>query len=281
MELDPRRARLAAQLRRLRKAAGLAQADMAYRTGWVQPKVSRLETGTQLPTEEDIRTWAAYTYASAEETEALLDMLSAAHIEYIPTADLLRRGGLARRQAHLGAMEAAAGRIGEYQPAFIPGLLQIPAYTRALLDLPGSARSKGATDADCEAVIAARARRQAIITEPGHRFQFVIGEIALWSAPDGTDAQRKQLEHLIATIDLPDVELGVIPLRSPMPVAPLSGFRLLDAELVFIESLTGEQVLTETDAITPVIEAFEVLRAAATTGRGALALIRSVASEMA
>jgi len=49
-------------------------------------------------------------------------------------------------------MEAAARRIGEYQPAFIPGLLQIPAYTRALLDLPGSARSKGADDAQCEAI---------------------------------------------------------------------------------------------------------------------------------
>lgn len=138
-----------------------------------------------------------------------------------------------------------------------PAYCKSRAYTRALLDLPGSARSKGATDANCDAIIAARARRQAIITEPGHRFQFVIGEIALWSAPDGTEAQRKQLEHLIATIDLPNVELGVIPLRSPMPVAPLSGFRLLD------------------------IEAFEVLRAAATTGRGAVALIRSVASEMA
>ena len=109
-ELDPRRARLAAQLRRLRKAASLAQTDMAGRTGWVQPKVSRLETGVQLPTEDDVRTWAAQTYTCAEQTEALLDMLSPAHIDYIPTADFLRRGPLARRQAPLGALGAAVGK---------------------------------------------------------------------------------------------------------------------------------------------------------------------------
>jgi transcriptional regulator with XRE-family HTH domain len=87
---DPRRARLAASLRQLRRAASLSQTDMARRTGWVQPKVSRLETGAQLPTEDDIRTWAAHTYAPAEQIEALLDMLSAAHVEYTPTADLLK-----------------------------------------------------------------------------------------------------------------------------------------------------------------------------------------------
>jgi len=103
----------------------------------------------------------------------------------------------------------------------------------------------------------------------------------LWSPPDGADVQREQLDHLIETIDLAGVELGVIPLRSPMPVAPLSGFRLLDSELVFVETLTGEQVLTGAEAITPVIEAFEVLRAAATTGGDAVALIRRVADELA
>lgn len=66
-----------------------------------------------------------------------------------------------------------------------------------------------------------------------------------------------------------------------MPVAPLSGFRLLDSELVFVESLTGEQVLTDAEAITPVIEAFEMLREAATTGGAAAgALIRRVADAL-
>jgi transcriptional regulator with XRE-family HTH domain len=278
-ELNPRRTRLAASLKRLRHTAALSQTDMARRTGWVQPKVSRLETGAQLPTEDDIRTWAAHTYAPAEQIEALLDMLSAAHVEYTPTADLLKRGALARRQAHIGAMEAAAGRIGEYQPAFIPGLLQVPAYSRALLDLPGSARSKGASDAEFDQTIAARARRQELLREPGRRWQFVIGEPALWSAPGGLEVQETQLDHLVVIRELPAVELGVVPLRTPMPVMPLSGFRVLDEEFVFVESLAGEQRL-EGSEITPILRAFETVRHAAVMGAEMVALIERVRAKL-
>ena len=278
-DLDPRRARLAASLKRLRTAASLSQTDIARRTGWVQPKISRLETGAQLPTEDDIRTWAAHTYAPAEQIEALLDMLSAAHVEYTPTADLLKRGGLARRQAHLGAMEAAAVRIGEYQPAFIPGLVQIPAYSRALLDLPGSARSKGASDTELEQIIAARARRQQLLREPERRWQFVIGESALWSAPGGLEVQEAQLDHLVAIRELPAIELGVVPLQAPMPVIPLSGFRVLDEEFVFVESLAGEQRL-EGSQITPILRAFETVRHAAVTGAEVVALIKRVQAKL-
>lgn len=278
-DLDPRRERLATSLKRLRRAASLSQTDMARRTGWVQPKVSRLETGAQLPNEDDIRTWAAHTYASAEQIEALLDMLSAAHVEYTPTADLLKRGALARRQAHIGAMEAAASRIGEYQPAFIPGLVQIPAYSRALLDLPGSARSRGASDEELDQIIAGRARRKELLREPGRRWQFVIGEPALWSAPGGLDVQEAQLDHLAAVGELPGIELGVVPLRAPMPVMPLSGFRLLDEEFVFVESLAGEQRL-EGSEITPILRAFEAVRHAAVTGTEVVALIRRVRGKL-
>jgi len=252
-------------------------AELARRTGWVQPKVSRLETGAQLPSEDDVRTWVRHTGASDEQTEALIDMLAAARVEYTPTTDLLRRGVLALRQAHIGAMEAAATRIGEYQPAFLPGLVQIPTYSRALLELPGSARSKGASDAELDRIIAARAKRQALLREPGRRWQFVIGETALLSTPGSPEVQRAQLAHLVVVSSLASVELGVIPLPA-MPVVPLSGFRLLDDEFVFVESLAGEQLLDDPEDITPIIRAFDVLRAAATSGTQAVALIQRAAS---
>jgi hypothetical protein len=254
--------------------------EMARRTGWVQPKVSRLETGAQLPTEDDLRSWAQHADASSEQTEALLDMLSAARVAYTPTADLLTRGALARRQAHLGAMEAAAIRIGEYQPALLPGLVQIPAYTRALLELSGSARSKGASNQELDRIVAARSKRQALLSESGRRWQFVIGETALWSSPGTAEVQLHQLDHLVAVSEIPGVELTVIPLRAPMPVLPLSGFRLLDDEFVFVESLAGEQRLDDPEEIAPIIRAFEALRDAAATGDQSLTLIQRVAVEL-
>jgi transcriptional regulator with XRE-family HTH domain len=277
--LNPRRARLAAALRALREAALPSGAELARRTGWVQPKVSRLETGAQLPSEDDLRVWAEHTGASDEQTEELINMLSAARVDYTATTDLLRRGALALRQADIGAMEAAATRIGEYQPAVLPGLVQIPAYSRALLELPGSARSKGATDAELGRIITARAKRQELLRAPGRRWQFVIGETALLSAPGGPQVQRAQLEHLAVVSDLPGVELGVIPLQA-MPVVPLSGFRLLDEEFVFVESLAGEQRLDDPEDIAPIIRAFEALRSSARSADQARAVIQRVASEL-
>lgn len=159
----------------------------------------------------------------------------------------------------------------------LPGLVQIPAYSRALLELPGSARSKGASDAELDRIITARAKRQELLREPGRRWQFVIGEAALLSAPGDPQVQRAQLDHLVVVSDLPGVELGVIPLRA-MPVVPLSGFRLLDKEFVFVESLAGEQRLDDPEDIAPIIRAFEALRSAATSGDQVIALIQRVTS---
>lgn len=254
-------------------------AELARRTGWIQPKVSRLETGAQLPTEDDLRIWAQHTGASDEQVETLINMLSAARVEYTPTADLLQQGALALRQAHIGAMEAAATRIGEYQPALLPGLVQIPAYSRALLELPGSARAKGASDAELDRIVAARSTRQELLREPGRHWQFVIGETSLLAAAGGPEVQRAQLDHLVMMSDLPGVELGVVPLRA-MPVVPLSGFRVLDDEFVIVESLAGEQRLDDPGEIAPIIRAFEALRSAATSGNQTALLIQRCAAEL-
>lgn len=280
--LNPRRARLAAALRTLREAAMPSGAELARRTGWVQPKVSRLETGMQLPSEDDLLIWAQHTGASQEQTETLINMLSVVSVEYTEytlTANLIACGALARQQARIEAIEAAATRIGEYQPAFLPGLVQIPTYSRALLELPGSARSKGVSEAELDRIIAARAKRQELLHETGRHWQFVLGEAALLSAPGDPRVQRAQLDHLVVVSNLPDVELGVVPLRA-MPVVPLSGFRLLDDEFAFVESLAGEQRLDNPDDITPIIRAFEALRSAATSGDQTVALIQRVAAEL-
>lgn len=274
---NPRRNRLAARLRALREAAVPSGAEMARRTDWVQPKVSRLETGAQLPSEDDLRVWTEQTGAH-DELDGLIDMLAAARVEYTPTAELVSRGALPIRQAQIGAMEAAATRIGEYQPSLVPGLLQTPAYARALLDLPGSARSKGATRTEVNAIVAGRLERQNILREPDRRLQFVLGEAALLSAPAGVDVQVEQLDYLAEVSALLTVDLGVVPLRRPMVVMPLSGFRLLDEEFAFVESLAGEQRLDDPREVRVYVEAFDELRRAALTGAAVVELVESIAA---
>src|SRR5262245_39430969 len=49
---------LADRLRELRAGAGLRGTDLAERLGWQQSKVSRIENGRQMPSNEDVRAWA-------------------------------------------------------------------------------------------------------------------------------------------------------------------------------------------------------------------------------
>ena len=171
---NPHRARLAARLRALRAAAGLSGNRLAQQLGWPQPRVSKLETGKQVPTEDDLKAWFTATGATEEQAAELAELLSAARIEYATWRGVQRTaGGLARRHAERGMWEAATTRIAEYQPAMVPGLVQTTAYARALLTSP-LASTMNITEADTDALVAERVKRQDILYQPGR------GRIRQW-----------------------------------------------------------------------------------------------------
>jgi len=73
---DFQRAReaLGVRLREMRAEGGLAGRELADRLGWTQSKVSKLETGKQIATADDLQTWAEGTERpeAAEELKARL-----------------------------------------------------------------------------------------------------------------------------------------------------------------------------------------------------------------
>ena len=74
---------------------------------------------------------------------------------------------------------------------------------------------------------------------------------------------------------LESVELGVLPLRAPMPALPMAGFALHDDNFVLVETLTAEQRLDEPGEVAVYRQAFEQLLHAAATGDDAVALVRA------
>lgn len=274
-----RRARLAARLRALRAARFQSGNKFAEHLGWQQSRVSKLETGTQLPTDDDIRTWVAAAGADADTEADLLDMLAGTRVEYATWRDTFRRSGAAGKQTQIAALEAQSTRIGKYQPGMMLGLTQTAAYARALLSLPGGPMDAGATEAEVEAQIAARIRRQEVLYEPGKQIQLVMGEEALHRVPGDEGTTLGQLDKLISVAGLPSVELAIVPLRA-VPVMPVGGFALFDSELVVAESLTGEQRMSEPDEVAVYVKAFDALRDAAATGPDAVELIQRVAAEL-
>lgn len=238
-----------------------------------------IETGNrkQLPTEADIRAWVAATRSSESVESELLGLLAAARIEYVTHRDESRaEGGLATVQRQQAALESQTTHIAEWQPAMVPGLVQTAAYTRELLERPD--RPTMTEDVDPEAITIERIRRQDILYQPGRRIELIVGEAALRSTPGTIKTLLGQLDRLVAVSDLPTVELGIVAFPM-MPVMPLSSFSLHD-DVVYIETLTGEQQLYEPDEVAVYSKAFELLRAASLTGPDAVVLIQRIATKL-
>ncbi len=156
----------------------------------------------------------------------------------------------------------------------IPGLVQTAAYAREFLHLAGGPLDHGASEADIEAMVAARIRRQGLLYEPGRRIELVIAEAALYSPPGTAATLRGQLDRLAAVAGLDSLTLYVLPLRAPMAAMPMVGFMLHD-DFVLVETLTSEQRLDEPDEVAVYRGAFQALRERAVSGEPGLELIRA------
>lgn len=161
----------------------------------------------------------------------------------------------------------------------IPGLVQTAAYTRALLTSP-LASAMGITQADADALVAKRVKRQEILYQPGRTIEVIVGEAALWNTPGTVGTLLGQLDRLISFTELPSLVIGVVPREVPMPIAPLGCFAVYGNEFVLVETLTGEQRLDDQDEVTIYNKAFDQLRDAATTGSDAVGVIRHVIAEL-
>jgi transcriptional regulator with XRE-family HTH domain len=275
---------LAAQLRALREDASLTGTSLAQQIGWGQSKVSKIETGRQLPTEDDIRQWARAVGAPAAKVEELLASLERAKVEFATWREQYRAAGSgADKQADIRALEVRATRIGEFQPAFIPGLLQTAQYARELLlawAVDAAQGAFGVNEAGVDRLVAARMQRQQLLYEPGKQIQLVVLEAALYSRVCSPETLAGQLDRLIAVTSLPNVEFGIIPFTASLPVFPICSFMIFDTELVTVESLTGEQQVNEPDQIALYDRFFALLRDSAARGQGAVALIHRALTEL-
>ncbi|MGH3514131.1 MAG: helix-turn-helix domain-containing protein, partial [Pseudonocardiaceae bacterium] len=79
----PQGLQLAARLKALRVTKFRSGNQFAHHVGWPQPRVSKLETGAQRPSVEDIRIWVSAVGAGREVEAELLAMLAATRFMYV------------------------------------------------------------------------------------------------------------------------------------------------------------------------------------------------------
>jgi transcriptional regulator with XRE-family HTH domain len=274
------RERLAQQLNEARRRAGLSGVQLAERLGrgWDQPRVSKVERGRRVPSEDAIRRWATIT---GTEPDHLLELSRRAKAEYATLRDMYATaGGAAHLQDRLVAIEAASTRIAVYSPTVILGLLQTPAYAHELLQRPPGAIAAGASEDEIGRMVASRLRRQAILYEPGREITLVIGEAALRSRYVSHATLRDQLLHLARTAEtVTNAAIGVVPFSADLPFVTLHGWAIRD-DVVTIEHGSGDLEIADPEQVERYTTWTATLLDIALVGADAATLARRIAVEM-
>src|SRR6266508_1397080 len=228
------------RLRELRQHARLTGRQLAELLAWPPSKISKLETGRQTPTDDDIRAWARATGSedAAEGLLASLHTLESQHAEW----QRMLRGGLRHHQRELADLDVKMKTLRSFEPAVVPGLLQTAEYARARL-AQGVRLHKVPDDVD-EAV-RLRVQRQEILYRPDKRFHFILTEAALRYRLCPPEIMLGQLDRLVSFSALPNVKLGIIGFETAYVVAPAHGFWLLDNDRVMVETFSAELNLAQ------------------------------------
>ena len=267
------RTRLAEALRSAREATGLTGVAFAARLGWDQSRLSKIERGRQFPSADDVRAWAS---AAGTDPGPLLEQLQRARSEHATWRQEYRRAGSpAAKQAKIGGRYESATRIGKFQPVMIPSQLQTAEYARELLRGPSGPGAWGATDEAIEAMVGARMQRQQILYEPGRTISVVILEAALYTRLVSPAAMAGQLDRMLALEGAIALDLGIIPQTALVPVFPTSGFVVFDDQLVVVETIGGEDQISDPEEVSRYVHWFGLLSGAAVHGREASGLIRA------
>ncbi len=267
---------LGLRLRELRQHAGLTGRRLAESLGWPPSKISKLETGRQTPTDEDLRAWARATGA-ADAAEGLLASLHTLEQQHAEWRRQLR-GGPHGHQSELARLDDRTRLFRTFESTFVPGLLQTAEYARARFAqslrvhrLPG----------DADAAVGARIQRQEILYRPERRFHFVMTEAVLRYRLCPVEVMLAQLDRLVALSALRNVRLGIIAFQTPYVVAPAHGFMLRDQAIVVVETFSAELNLAQPQEIELYASVFERLAAAASYGSESRAIITQVIDELA
>jgi len=249
------REQLAERLRDIRLDARLSARALAGATGWHESKVSRIESATRAPSEDDIRAWCRACNAERAVPD-LIAASRAADSMYIEWRKL-QLAGMRRVQASFVPLLERTRLFKAYCAAVVPGFFQTPGYARSLL---GAISAFHGTPDDLDEAVEARMTRNRIVRSGIHRFAAIVEEAVLRQVVGDAEVMAGQLSYLLEVTELPMVSLGVIPFTArDRPVWPLESFTIFDDERVSVELLSAQVNVTAPSELVLYARAFDRL----------------------
>ena len=260
---------LGMRLREIRADANLTGRELAALCQWHFTKISKIEHGTQAPSEGDVRAWCRACHAE-EHLPDLIATVRAIESMYIEWTRHMRLG-LKRSQACLIDLYERTKLFRGYENTVLPGLFHTAEYAKAILtfwntflDIPHN---------DVDQAVATRMDRQHILYTGARRFVFILEEQTLHTRVAGTEVMLGQLDRLLAIMSLPRVSLGIIPAAGQRHCLAQGSFWIFDDDRVHTEGISAGLDITQPREITLHTKAFTLLQKSAVHGHPARELI--------
>ncbi|GGJ85752.1 hypothetical protein GCM10010123_14240 [Pilimelia anulata] len=260
---------LGARLRQVRRSAGLTGRTLAALCGIHYTRLSRLEHGHQVPTEQNIRDWCQHCSTPALAPE-LIAALRAVDGQYLDWQTRVKGGmkGAGGPGARTLYQRTTTFRI--HEPLIVPGILQIDAYMRGALAFLHEFHGGGY---DLDEAMELRRQRAAQALRPSKRIAVVLFEEALRARYCGPEDHERQLVHLLAVMDLPHVTLGVVPTAVQRYGVSAAAFWMFDNQQVHLGIPSSEIRVTRPQEIELYDRLFAALQERAVHAGEARALI--------
>ncbi|MBP2338919.1 hypothetical protein JOF41_005097 [Saccharothrix coeruleofusca] len=247
----------------------------------VQPgTMSKIEAGKQAIKASYVKLLAAHYGLSDVERARLLDLVEAANQPgYWVTYSKLVPDWF---RLFLG-YEHDASALRSYESELVPGLLQTPAYARAV----ALANKPNSTAAELDSQVELRRARQQRLAEPEPpTLHAVINEAVLLRKVGGAEVMAEQLRHLAVLAELPHVTLQVLPFEAGAHPAMTAPFLLMafDAEprmnTVYLENGRGSLYLEKRADLNRYQTMFDQLAAMALTPEKTADFLDTVAANL-
>ncbi|MEU0738275.1 helix-turn-helix transcriptional regulator [Streptomyces sp. NPDC006134] len=267
--------RLGTALRQFRQAAKLDQLQAAEIIAASQARISRLESGHVTARVIEVRLLLDAYGVTDPEVRAKLEDL-AKHSK--------KRGWWLEHAEHLRpdyldhiALEDDATYIQEWQQALVPGLLQTPAYTEAVIQ---TSPTYMAPDRVAR-MIEVRQARQAKIEEGGATYSVIIWEAVITHPLVSAEVHREQLSAILAVGKRKNVTVQVLPFSVGALATVTSAFSTFSfdsepaVQAVALENLRGTSVLEDPDDLVAYANMYDLLRSSALAPDASAKLIRN------
>ncbi|MEV6234157.1 helix-turn-helix transcriptional regulator [Saccharopolyspora shandongensis] len=194
---------LGAEVRNLRKNAGLRLEELAELCGWSRATFGRIESGDKVPTDTEIAIILGTLGIKGDERKRLLEL---AHDAHQPNWWEIGYSGLPYQLASLLEFERSATKITDVSLGFVPGLLQTADYARAVI------RNGGLSESEVESRVSLRLGRQSILSRSKPvALHALIDESILHRPVAGGPVMAEQLRQVVRMSERPHITVQVVP----------------------------------------------------------------------